>query len=154
MEAVGAAASALTFVTVALSSVKLLYETLSSVKDGPSNVKKAADVIMQLRRLLEQIQQSTSIVVDGVLLNDLESCISDLTTFADKVVKLQTLPQESRGGRLWKRLKAFANEKDLDQISTNVSQHCARLTLRLSVGTRFNYLELSHFFSSQADIPH
>jgi hypothetical protein len=131
MEAVGAAASILTFATVATSSAKFCYETLSSFADGPSNIKRAAAAILELLSLLEDIRQSP----DDTLIPNVEQCTSELIRFSTKIVKLQQIPQESAGVRLWKRVQGILKEKELDQMSDAILRHCAQLTLRLNLGT-------------------
>lgn len=144
MEAVGAGASVLTFITVAVGTAKLVYETLNSVKDGPRNVKKTADTILQVHSTLEQLLPLCQTTGSDGLYNDTKSCIADLDSFAAKVVKLQVLAGERRNGRLWKRLKAFVSEKELDEAKETMSRHCARLNLRLSAGIRYAKFLHSH----------
>lgn len=136
MEAVGAGASVLTFVTVAVGTTKVVYETLSAVRDGPANVKKTADAVLQLRFILEQIAQLSHPAADTTLHSDAKSCISDLNIFAAKVVKLQVNPSDRANGRLWKRLKAFVTDKDLVDIRETLSRHSSRLSLRLNASQR------------------
>lgn len=142
MEAVGAGASVLTFLAAALGTTKVVYETLSSVKDGPHNVGKAAEAILQLRQILEQVKHLSVRAVDDTLLNYTTRCIADLNLFAGKVTKLQVTPGERKSGKVWKRLKAFVSEKELDEIINTISKHCGRLNLQSSIIARHAFLPI------------
>ncbi|KAI9148245.1 Dehydrogenase orsE [Paramyrothecium foliicola] len=144
MEAVGAGASIVTFLTVALSTVKILCETLSSVANGPENVKKAASAVLQLRYLLEHIQEDAAARADDATINDVRLCGEDLRVFGAKILDFQALPHDPTRRRLWKRFRAFTDEKELDQFSATVSRHCARLTLRLNLVISQNVFSLKN----------
>ena len=136
MEPVGAGASVLTFAAVALSTAKFVYDRLSWIKDGPPSVARTASAIWQFRLLLQQIKQQDTTGTDSALLSEAELCTADLDELAAKVIKLQIMPGERAGGKLWKRLKVFVSEKDLDKISETISRHCGLLNLYLSSSTR------------------
>jgi hypothetical protein len=136
MEAIGAGAGVLTFLTVALGSTKIAYETLSSVKDGSENVKRTENAVHDLSSILEHIFQlceSHPAATDPALLGDVRACVAHIDTVAAKLSKLQPLVGERRDGKLWKRFKAFISEKELDTVRETISRHYARLNMRLSI---------------------
>lgn len=50
MEAIGSGASLLTFITFALQSAKNVYNTVSSIRDGPKEVQNLASALEDLKK--------------------------------------------------------------------------------------------------------
>lgn len=139
MEAISAGASVLTFLTVALGSTKIVYQTLSSVKDGPENVKRTASAVLHLRFLLEDISELSKTdpaAIDTALSGDVKACAVHLDSFADRLLRLQPVLGERRDGKLWKKFKAFISERELETVREIISEYHGRFTLRMSIGTR------------------
>ncbi|KAI5468095.1 hypothetical protein BGZ63DRAFT_372941 [Mariannaea sp. PMI_226] len=131
MDPLSAGASVLAFFGI-LNSLQQIYKTLSSVKDGPQNIRLAANSVDQLRSILTEIQQKQCLNdPDGRLL--LKKCAEDVGSVAAKLAKLRITPTESRGGKMWKRIKAALSESDLDHMRQVLSGHSAALGLRLIV---------------------
>ncbi|KAH7316882.1 hypothetical protein B0I35DRAFT_434180 [Stachybotrys elegans] len=131
MEALGAGASVVAFVPLAMGAAKVAYNILSSIKDGPSSVQKAAEAILTLYGILEQLDRLDQSDTDVPLRVDIKGCFEDLDVFAKKVIKVQSSSIDDGGRRLWKRLKQFVTEKELEKISLSISQHYSRLNVRL-----------------------
>jgi hypothetical protein len=134
MEAIGAGASVLAFVTLGLKSAKTIHEVLSSFKDESKIVEQSARNVASLQSTLERL--ATCRIVrdcpDEALTAKIESCADDMTRFAEKLTELAII--DSPGlERQWKKLKAFLNEKDLAQISAVVVAHTTGLNLHLKV---------------------
>ncbi|KAI1410600.1 ankyrin [Hypoxylon sp. FL1857] len=144
MEAIGAGANLLAFVLFALKSAKTAYETLSAIKDGPQIVKQVANTVNQLCWILENIKESRVSAEDVSLLGHLRICREDLELAASWIEKLQISSIERQSGRLWRRLKCFLSEKDLERFNTQLIGHVTTLNLRLQ-GTSSNIVhELRH----------
>ncbi|KAI0840332.1 ankyrin [Hypoxylon sp. FL0890] len=144
MEAIGTGANVLAFVLLALKSAKTAYETLSAIKDGPQIIRQAANTINQLHWILENLKHSHAAAEDVGLLGHLRICCDELELAASHVGKLQISPTERQSGRLWRRLKSFLSEKDLERLNTRLMGHVTTLNLRLQ-GISSNIVhELKH----------
>ncbi|KAF4343493.1 hypothetical protein FBEOM_2519 [Fusarium beomiforme] len=124
MEAVGAGASILTFITVAFSVTKSIHEALSSIKDGPQILRFLVDEIFQLESILQRLSQ-----LEGLA----KKCKDDLTAFDSQLKTLDVSGSDGRRGRLWRKLRLCFSEKDLDQIRHVVRGHVQHLTVRLNL---------------------
>jgi hypothetical protein len=123
----------------ALSLTTFIYDTISAVKDGPKNVKATADKVLQFRGQLERVRQlcHTDDPSHAALLNDARQCVAEVSAFAAKLQKLQVKPNERATGKMWKRLRTVLGEKDLEIISTRISQRIAQIGIHLDILTRF-----------------
>ncbi|OTA60082.1 ankyrin [Hypoxylon sp. EC38] len=131
MEAIGAGANVLAFVLLTLKSAKTAYETLSAIKDGPQIVKQVAGNINQLCWILENLKASRAAAEDISLVSHLKVCHEELRVAASWIEKLQISPTERQSGRLWRRLKSFFSEKDLERFNIQLIGHVTTLNLRL-----------------------
>ncbi|KAI0902062.1 ankyrin [Annulohypoxylon nitens] len=131
MEAIGAGANILSFVVLALNTAKTTYETLSAVKDGPEIVKRVTANVNQLYRILLNLEKSRIAINDHSVLGHLKICCDQLDSASSFIKKLQITPGERRTGKLWKRLRTFLSEKDLEKLSDNLTLDVAILQLRL-----------------------
>ncbi|KAM0551374.1 hypothetical protein ACHAPJ_008483 [Fusarium lateritium] len=137
MEAVGAGASLLTFLTVAFSVTKSIHDALSAIKDGPQVIQYLSDDFAQLQTILQKLSQTpfTSInVTDKSELEGLaKKCNGDLVDFDTKLRLLDVSGAGGRRDRLWRKLKLCFTEKDLDQMRHVVQGHVQVLTIRLNL---------------------
>jgi|SRR3569833_1306463 len=133
MEAVGAGASVLAFIGIALQSAKFIHDVFSAVKDGPENVKRAAYNVEQLQLTLERLSRCRAIDSDVATRDQVSKCTSDMETIAQKLQKLAVSETEKRSGRLWKRLRAAYSDNDLSKISVVVRDHTSALHISLSI---------------------
>jgi hypothetical protein len=137
MEAVGAGASILTFITVAFSVSKSIHETLSTIKDGPEILRYLNDELSQLEGILQRFLQISFASISATDISELEvlvkKCQDDLVSFKVKLCQLDILGGDGRRGRLWRKLKLCFEEKDLENIRLVVRGHVQLLTLRLGL---------------------
>jgi hypothetical protein len=137
MEAVGAGASILTFITVAFSVTKSIHEALSAIQDGPQIIRFLTDEIAQLESILQRLSQVSFVSVDDIDKSQLESlarkCKDDLAALDSQLKSLDVSASDGRRGRLWRKLKFCISEKDLDQIRHVVRGHVQHLTVRLNL---------------------
>jgi hypothetical protein len=135
MEPVGAAASILTFVTVAFSATKSIYGALSAIKDGPKILSSINDEVSQLQSILQRILQvvsSTARPADRSKLEQMvKKCRDDLLGFEAKLRQLDVSGADGRRGQLWRKFKICFEEKDLDRIRHVIGRHVQLLTLYL-----------------------
>lgn len=137
MEAVGASASILTFITVAFSVSKSIHETLSTIRDGPEILRSLNDELSQLETILQRFLSISFAFTSATDISELErlvkKCQDDLVGFNTKICQLDVSGGDGRRGRLWRKLKICFEEKDLEHIRAVVRSHAQLLTLRLSI---------------------
>ncbi|KAI1011900.1 hypothetical protein LB503_004280 [Fusarium chuoi] len=124
MEAVGAGASILTFITVAFSVTQSIHSALSAIKDGPQVIRLLADEISQLRSILHRLNELNGLA---------KKCKDDLSALNSRLESFDVATSDGRRGRLWRNLKLSFSEKDLDQIRHVVRGHVQHLTVRLNL---------------------
>ncbi|KAK3323336.1 hypothetical protein B0T19DRAFT_201627 [Cercophora scortea] len=134
MDPLSAGASVLAFIGI-LNSLQSIYNTLSSVNDGPESLRQAANNVIQLRSIVQKLQAQQS-RIDPESQIQLKHCADDVKAIATKLDALQVSPSEKRAGRIWKRIKTALNEKDLDRMSKVIHDHSTALSLRLIVQQR------------------
>lgn len=136
MEALGSGANILAFIILGIKGTKVIYDTVSAVKDGPEAVKQISGSIMALRWTLEQLQQSNVTRHDSALEAQIKLCVEEIGSWAAVIQTLHVCPSERASGRFWRRFKTVLGEKQLDTINTRVTQHASMLSLRLNVLSR------------------
>ncbi|KAF5569192.1 hypothetical protein FPANT_13964 [Fusarium pseudoanthophilum] len=137
MEAVGAGASILTFITVAFSVTQSIHSALSAIKDGPEIIRSLTGEIAQLESVLQRLKKLSFVSVDDADKSQLkrlaEKCHDDLAKLESRLKSLNVSNSEDQKGRLWRKLKLCFSEKDLDQIRNVVRGHVLYLGLRLDL---------------------
>lgn len=134
MEAIGAGASVLAFITLGLQSVKTIHEILSSVKDT-TRVYGVRQDVQGLQATLDRLSRCRAVAElrDDALATKIEKCAGDLKTFAERLVKLAIDGSEHRLERQVKKLKGFLNEKELKDMGDAIVRHTTSLSLHLKV---------------------
>ncbi|WKT41236.1 hypothetical protein QSH57_006042 [Fusarium oxysporum f. sp. vasinfectum] len=135
MEAVGAGASILTFITVAFSVTQSIHLALAAIKDGPEVIRFLTNEIAQLESILQRLKQVSFAFIDDVDKSQLEGlakkCKDDLAELDSRLKSFDVSTSDGRRGRLWRKLKLCFSEKDLDHIRHVVQGHVQHLTIRL-----------------------
>ncbi|KAF5625670.1 hypothetical protein F52700_9035 [Fusarium sp. NRRL 52700] len=136
MEAVGAGASILTFITVAFSVTHSIHSALSAIKDGPQVIHFLTDEISQLKSILQRLNEVSFVSINDIDKSQLNSlakkCKDDLFALNSRLKSLDVANSDGRRGCLWKKLKLSFSEKDLDQVRHVVRGHVQHLTVRLN----------------------
>ncbi|KAK1830459.1 hypothetical protein QBC39DRAFT_354030 [Podospora conica] len=130
MEAVGAGASVLAFVLLALKSAKAAYEVLSAVKDGNTHVAQATHSIERLQSTLELLERRGE-QHDQFLLKTTKTCADEMKAFAEQLGKLAK-PQTGVRRQLTKAM-IFLKEDDLKRMSAAVVGHTTALNFYLGI---------------------
>ncbi|KAG5778047.1 hypothetical protein H9Q73_008272 [Fusarium xylarioides] len=137
MEAVGAGASVLTFITVAFSVTQSIHSALSAIKDGPEVIRSLTDDIAQLESVLQRLKKLSFVSVDDIDKSQLEQlakkCQIDLAGLDSRLKSLDVSTSDGRRGRLWGKLKLCFSEKELDHIRNGIQGHLQHLTLQLHI---------------------
>lgn len=131
------AASVIAVVSVALSSVRLIYETVSGIKNAPQTIQQMISNLHDLSNILQQLLSYGDNLHFATELPDLvRKCADNLETLETKLEKLSS-SKSNRMGRLWQNVKATLQEKDLDRMSAQLQQHVAILSLQINLLERY-----------------
>ena len=132
MDGVSIGASLIGILGFALSSIKVVYSTISEIRDGPKIVADAASALSDLQSFLGQLVRLTPRLTDiGDLQILISKCASDLESLQIKVEALLVLPSEKKLGKIWKRVKTMLKEEDFRRIWIIIRQHHSALSSQL-----------------------
>ncbi|KAF3768153.1 hypothetical protein M406DRAFT_70247 [Cryphonectria parasitica EP155] len=134
MDPLSAGASVLAFVGV-LNSLQKIYEILSSIKNGSSNVQLTTNSVRNLQSILQQLQRQESVTNPQDKLQ-VKQCADDVEAIAVKLEGFHIAASETRGGKIWKRVRAALADKDLVHINRILTNHASALSLRLMIQQR------------------
>jgi hypothetical protein len=132
-EAIGVGASALAFVLLGLKSVKVAYQTLSSIKDGQTHVNQTMSSVLGLQSTLERLSRCRLVVKhqNEGLLKATKACADDMKLFANQLEKFDKAHHGV--ARQWNKIKAFLKEEDLKRMSAAVVGHTTALSFHLEI---------------------
>ena len=127
------AASVIAVISLALSSTKVLYEIVASIKHAPKCVSQLASYLRDLSSILQQlVGYSANLHLAADLPALIERCAESLKTLDAKLGKLSA-SDGNRAELMWKNVKASLQERQLDKMATCLQQHVAALSLQLNV---------------------
>ena len=133
-ESMDGAASAITVVSLALSSTKVLYEIVASIKHAPKCVSQIALYLRDLSSILQQlVGYSANLHLAADLPTLIERFGESLKTLDAKLGKLSASDGNNRAELMWKNVKALLQERQLEKMATCLQQHVAALSLQLNV---------------------
>jgi len=135
MEALGAGASVLAFVGLALQSTKVLSQTVSGFKNASRQITALASAVRNLQNILTQLEGCRALSeprTDVQHLADLvNACIEDVGRYDKELKKIQPCPDGPKIQQAWKKMKTMLADKDL--VWKEVSQHCTALSAQLNI---------------------
>ncbi|KAI1060950.1 hypothetical protein LB507_010146 [Fusarium sp. FIESC RH6] len=154
MEAIGAGASTLAFVLLALKSAKILNESLSSIKDAPRIVIEPLEDIKFLQSVLERLSQCTlqhaSISTVDSLTQTLQGCTTELSSIEGRLAKFLQDTVSSRSRRMYKGVLAYIKKEDLENARRRVRDKSTQINLYLGLLQAQSMSELSSKADNQA----
>ncbi|KAJ4112509.1 hypothetical protein NW768_011676 [Fusarium equiseti] len=154
MEAIGAGASTLAFVLLALKSAKIINESLSSIKDAPRTVIELLEDIKFLQSGLERLSQYTlqhaSISTVDSLTQVLQGCTTELSSIEGRLAKFLQDTVSSRSRRVYKGVLAYIKKEDLENARRRVRDKSSQINLYLSLLQAQSMAELSSKVDTQA----
>ena len=118
----GAVASIITVANVALQSSRVVYETISGIKNGPDEVKELASELQQLCYLLRQVTEISDKMDDRDATNISElqvvigQCRQTLDSFQKQCDKLGVSSNDGRLSTAWKRVKLVVKKEDFQRM--------------------------------------
>lgn len=125
------AASGIAVVSLALTSIKVIYKTVSTIKNAPQKLQQVTSNLCHLSFTLEQLKQNGDHwgLVEGltVLIGE---CADNLKNFERKLNKLSS-SSNNKVKMLWNNIKIALQEQDLDQMSSLLQQYTSLLSLKL-----------------------
>ncbi|KAH6961929.1 hypothetical protein BKA56DRAFT_177476 [Ilyonectria sp. MPI-CAGE-AT-0026] len=129
------AASLIAFITIGIQSTKIIYDTLSAIKDGPEVVARAAKDIQRLSTILKSLEPTCTVdpAWGQELRQHLQECTTDLRTFEKWLGKFMIDNADSRLERLCNQVKTALGKKDFSALHTLVASHIAHLNLYLQM---------------------
>ncbi|RBR03583.1 uncharacterized protein FIESC28_11740 [Fusarium coffeatum] len=154
MEAIGAGASTLAFVLLALKSAKVINESLSSIKDAPRTVIELLEDMKFLQSILERLSQCTlqhaSISTVDSLTQTLQGCTTELSSIEGRLAKFLQDTVSSRSRRVYKGVLAYIKKEDLENARRRVRDKSTQINLYLGLLQAQSMSELSSQVHTQA----
>ncbi|KAF1979298.1 hypothetical protein BU23DRAFT_642668 [Bimuria novae-zelandiae CBS 107.79] len=126
----------ITFVLVALKSVKAVHGTLSALKDGPHNLTNVIHSVEEIRSILERLQNilgsGTHDDADLLAFSNLaDQCANDVKRFDERLGRLTVSTDNKSKKIFWKRMKTALDEKELDRMRNILQGHTSSIALRI-----------------------
>lgn len=125
------------FVGLGLTSVKVLYQLFSSIKDGPGKLNDLAKATGRLQSALEQINDFPNLLdilsAAPSLARVLEECKDDVEKLEQRLKKLDIPLEQALHRKVWVRLKTAFSEKDFAHMLHTVTAYVDSLNFELSV---------------------
>ncbi|KAF4503445.1 hypothetical protein FAGAP_299 [Fusarium agapanthi] len=154
MEALGAGASTLAFVLLALKSAKVINESLSSIKDAPRIVSELSKDLESLQSVLGRIsgsslQHAPTSTIES--LNDiLQACTTELSSIECRLAKFSTSSGGSRSSRVYKGVLAYVKKEDLENARSRIRDKSTQINLYLSLLQAQSLLQVSSRIDTHA----
>lgn len=146
MEAAGAAATLLTLIGFSLRSIKTIYETTESIRDGPPMLARLTVAAKELETVLDQLsklahgsqpsQKSAEQDVWDALSQCIVRCRADVLHLEKDVAALGVVKSDRLVRKAWKRVKTLLKDKDFERMSITAQSHVGVLKLHLSIVER------------------
>ncbi|KAF5990597.1 hypothetical protein FBULB1_75 [Fusarium bulbicola] len=154
MEAIGAGASTLAFVLLALKSAKIINESLSSIKDAPRVVSELSKDLESLQSVLGRIsgsslQHAPTSTIES--LNDiLQACTTELSSIERRLAKFSASSGSSRSSRVYKGVLAYVKKEDLENARSRIRDKSTQINLYLSLLQAQSLLQVSSRIDTHA----
>ncbi|KAF5550069.1 hypothetical protein FNAPI_7872 [Fusarium napiforme] len=154
MEAIGAGASTLAFVLLALKSAKIINESLSAIKDAPRIVSELSKDLESLQSVLGRIsgsalQHAPTSTIES--LNDiLQACTTELSRIECRLAKFSTSSGSSRSNRVYKGILAYIKKEDLENARSRIRDKSTQINLYLSLLQAQSLLQVSSRIDTHA----
>lgn len=137
MEAVGAGASSLAFVLLALKSAKIIHGSLATVKDAPRIVHELVQDVQLLQSVLGRLthyplgRASNSTI--SSLEHMLQTCTAELSSIESRLAKFTAKPDSGRSNRVYKGILAYVKKEDLEDARNKIRDKTTQVNLYLGL---------------------
>ncbi len=138
MDGVSAAASFLAIVGFALTSTKVIYDTISVIKGGPKAVQQTTSALEELQKILQRLAKLNERLesVDANLQPMIQRCATDLKAFEKKIGCLRIMSTEKGLSKAWIRVKTMLKQDDFQRMWEGINRHVLALGMQLQlIGT-------------------
>ncbi|UPK92476.1 hypothetical protein LCI18_003411 [Fusarium solani-melongenae] len=137
MEAIGAGASTLAFVLLALKSTKIIHESLSAIKDAPRIVCELAQDIQLLQSVLGRLthcplSHAPSSTVTSFQ-DMLQACTAELSSIENRLEQFKKKPDSSRSSRVYKGILGYVKKEELEEARSRVRDKTTQANLYLGL---------------------
>ncbi|KAM6530371.1 hypothetical protein FALCPG4_008498 [Fusarium falciforme] len=137
MEAIGAGASTLAFVLLALKSAKVIHESLSAIKDAPRIVRELAQDIQLLQSVLGRLthcplSHAPSSTVTSFQ-DMLQACTAELSSIENRLGQFKKKPDSSRSSRVYKDILGYVKKEELEEARSRVRDKTTQANLYLGL---------------------
>jgi hypothetical protein len=145
MDGVSAVATVAGLVTAALQSCKVIYQTISAIRDRPkqtlelnNSINGLTNILNQLINLIESAEQldgTQDVAVFEPLRPFLVACANDLTKSQARLAKLNG-KENNRIHKTWSVAKNVLGSNEFDAAHTTISRHLQVLSMQLDIAGR------------------
>ncbi|KAH7268836.1 hypothetical protein B0J15DRAFT_419337 [Fusarium solani] len=137
MEAIGAGASTLAFVLLALKSAKVIHESLSAIKEAPRIVRELAQDIQLLQSVLGRLthcplSHAPSSTVTSFQ-DMLQACTAELSSIENRLEQFKKKPDSSRSSRVYKGILGYVKKEELEEARSRVRDKTTQANLDLGL---------------------
>ena len=156
MEAVGATASFISIITLAVQSAEVVYKTVKTIEDGRPAIQNLATAVHALQQLLRQIKQLESeardvLARDGDLIFNetrqlLMTCTADLNGIQSKLQAVQKAPNESLRAKARRTAKMLVMGQDVENWWNTIHTYLGLFGVYIG--------QISMYVDPYTDLPH
>ena len=147
-----AAASLTTLIAFTLQSAKFFYQSIESIRDGPSVITNSTKSIKQLEGLLQQLldlirrseqhRQHHDATSWNLLEEKISNCSKDLEEADGKLKALSPSDAKNRVDKTWKRIKLSLKETFFTRLDALMKKHVAEIELQLHIINRYVLIQV------------
>ncbi|KAI8665653.1 hypothetical protein LRP88_03841 [Fusarium phalaenopsidis] len=137
MEAIGAGASTLAFVLLALKSAKVIHESLSAIKDAPRIVRELAQDIQLLQSVLGRLTHCPLSHAPSSTITSfqdmLQACTAELSSIQSRLQQFKKKPDSSRSSQVYKGILGYVKKEELEEARSRVRDKTTQANLYLGL---------------------
>ena len=131
----------------ALASTKVVYQTVTGVRDAPEIAAQTSSRLQAMSNILEELKLHNQPLSPSVL-NIVQQYYGEIKKYSDNLERRQLLPTDNIVRRILKRTKIHLQVDDLDRIRQLTHHRLAELQAHLSIIERYVCLEFLGCFSN------
>ncbi|KAM5354570.1 hypothetical protein ACJ41O_001217 [Fusarium nematophilum] len=137
MEAIGAGASTLAFVLLALKSAKSIHESLSVIGDAPRTVRELTQDVQLLQTVLERLKSCSISHAPGStvasLQDMLQTCTAELSSIETRLTQFLLKQNSSRSRRVYKGILCYVKKEELEDARNRIRDKTTQANLYLGL---------------------
>lgn len=143
MDVLSVSASLTALITLAIQSIKVIFQAVQQVRGGPIHVQRLAtkadalhQTLQQLATLVNEADLTSASAVSRLFTNLprlVEACAEDLKLITRKLRRLQEAIGGSHVRRAWALIKALLGERDLEHMWKVLQNHAETLNYQLVI---------------------